>query len=98
MSDLHREIKAEALAILKTARMAESRVNYTGFVKWADRAQQVAAFDLYNEHSGKGPLLLGLMEGNMKVFNWLLEVALSGVQVQQLSITDDPVEPWQPSK
>jgi hypothetical protein len=84
------EVTGKAMMILKTARMATSRLNYTGFVTWADRAQQMLAFNLFNEHSGQGPLLPGLMEGNMRVFNWLMDIAFKDVQVQQLSITDDP--------
>lgn len=82
------------MTILKTARANPISLQPTGSVLWKDRAQMYRAFELYNEHAGRGLLTHGCRPCHGKVFNWLLEVALSGVQLQQLSITDYPDLHW----
>lgn len=80
------QARSEAAAILKTARVSISRLNYTGFVTWRDRAQQVRAFDLFNEHSGHGPIYTHSIHDHSRVFNWLLDVVMEGVEAGQMEI------------
>ena len=80
----------DAIAILKTARVATSKVNWSGFVQWKDRTQQTRAFMLFNEHSGQGPIFTAGSYDHSRVFNWLLQVAFESVQVGQLSTDNTP--------
>lgn len=78
------ELTVLAQRILKTARVANSRVNYTGFVAWKDRAQTQRAFDLYNTFSnGERPMVIGCAPCHSKVFNWLLSKAMADVPEEQ---------------
>ena len=79
-------LRAQAIAILKTARVAKNKLNYTGTIQWADRDQMHRAFDLFNEHSGQGPVFATLVPPHPMVFNWLLDVATEGVEAEQMSI------------
>lgn len=80
------QLRHEAAAILKTARVSANKLNYTGFIRWKDNAQQMRAFMLFNEHSGQGPIYTSGMADHSKVFNWLLEVVMEGAQVGQMEI------------
>ena len=92
------QLVGEAIQILKSARVEPARMDRTGSVVWKDGAQMHRAFELHNEHAGRGFLSHGCRPCHGKVFNWLMDVAFQDVQVQQLSITDEPAEPWQVSK
>lgn len=77
------ELTAKAKSLLKHARVAEGRVERTGFVQWESRAHAQEAFALFNTYSGKGPMMLGCAPCHAKVFNWLLRLALAEVPEAQ---------------
>lgn len=84
------EYVGQVITILKTARVATSKVNWSGFVQWKDRTQQTRAFMLFNEHSGQGPIFTASTYDHSRVFNWLLQVAFEAVEVGQLSTDNTP--------
>lgn len=88
MSTYPPQVTERAAEILKTARVATSKLNYTGFIQWKDRAQQTKAFMLFNEHSGQGPIYTQGVADFSRVFNWLMDVVMQGVEVGQMSIEE----------
>ena len=86
MSTYAPHVVQRAAEILKTARVATSKVNHTGFIQWKDRGQMTKAFMLFNEHSGQGPIYTQGLSDLSRVFNWLMDVVMEGVEVGQTSI------------
>jgi len=86
----------DAILILKDTRVEEgpSHTHRWGAIKWPNTVTMTKAFNLFNAHSGKGPMMTGCKPCHAKVYNWLLQVAFEHVQVGQLSTEDAPDLHW----
>lgn len=80
------QARSEAAAILKTARLVTGIRGRWGFVQWKDGDQARHAFWLYNEHAGRGYMGIGCAPCHSKVFNWLMDVVMEGVEAGQMEI------------
>ncbi len=80
----------DAIAILKDTRIEEIPRGRWGIIKWKDSVTMARAFNLFNAHSSRGPMMSGCMPCHAKVYNWLLQVAFESVQVGQLSTDKTP--------
>ena len=94
MSKYPQQVIERAAEALKNAKVSEGVRGRYGFVQWRSTASMYDAFKLFNDHSGKGPYMVGCASCHAKVFNWLLEVVLSTVEVGQTSIDTRPGSMW----
>ena len=85
----------DAILILKDTRVEEGPRGRWGIIRWPNSVTMARAFNLFNAHSGKGPMMIGCMPCHAKVYNWLLEVAFESVEVGQLSTDSTPTVGFQ---
>lgn len=86
MSQYPQRVVERAAEALKNGLVSEGVRGRYGFVNWRSTASMYDAFKLFNEHSGKGPYMVGCASCHAKVYNWLVQVVVSTIQLGQTSI------------